>query len=203
MQRPEKMPHKLKVLCLLAQILLIGSISVGAMPQPEEAAVQGSPRIEPDSSDGSMRQAKADPQGFDSGLWRAEYMTQPADDNAAEGDQSVAAIDRAPEVGGPAVPVPRSKDYTFGSLIYSDNLAMVPIEIPVVINKSEFQAAHESDADLSTPTMSDWEYASVTATGSKTIGFTTSGPSATSAIVGCIGILIVIGAYVSSGERRQ
>lgn len=200
---PSKMPPNLKVLCLFAQILMAGSTSVGALPQPEEAAVQGSLRIESDSSDRSMRQAKADPQGFDSGLWRAEYMTQPADENAAEGDQSIAVRNGAQALGGPAVPVPRSKDHAFGSLIYSDNLAMMPIEIPVVINKSEFQAVHQADADLSTPTLSDWEYASATATGSRTIGFTTSGPSATSAIVGAIGILIVIGAYVSSGERRQ
>ncbi|MEZ6032545.1 MAG: hypothetical protein R3C17_05610 [Planctomycetaceae bacterium] len=197
------MPRKIGVHFLLAQILMAGSAGVGAMPRPEEAAVQGSLGIESDSSDGSMRQAKADPQGFDSGLWRAEYMTQPADDSGAEGDPSIAVRNGAQAVGGPAVLVPRSKDHAFGSLIYSDNLAMVPIEIPVVINKSEFQAVHEADADLSTPALSDWEYASVTATGSKTIGFTTSGPSATSAIVGCIGILIVIGAYVSSGERRQ
>ena len=90
---------------------------------------------------------------------------------------------------------------SIGAFVYSNNLAMIPVEIPVIIGKSEHQAVRESDAETSAPTMSDWEYAAVTATSgsrSTTIGFTTSGPSATSAIVGFVGTIIVIGAYASS-----
>ena len=82
----------------------------------------------------------------------------------------------------------------------------MPVEIPVIIEKSEYRAVRESDVETAAPTMSDWEYAAVTATGSSkstTIGFTTSGPSATSAIVGFVGTIIVIGAYASSVERKQ
>ena len=129
-----------------------------------------------------MRQFASDPPVFDSGLWRAEYLTQHADENDTRENPSI------------------------GAFVYSSNLAMMPVEIPVVIGKPKHQAVRESDAETSVPTMSDWEYAAVTATGngnSTTIGFTASGPSATSAIVGFVGTIIVIGAYASSVERKQ
>lgn len=129
-----------------------------------------------------MRQSVSDPPGFDSGLWRAEYLTQRADEN----DPGVSA--------------------SRGAFVYSNSLAMIPVDIPVTIGKSEHEEVRESDAGTSAPTMSDWEYAAATATSSSksaTIGFTSSGPSATSAIVGFVGTIIVIGAYASSVGRQK
>ena len=146
----------------------------GASPLPQSS------QLTTGTSGGDMRQSESDPPGFDSGLWRAEYLTQRADEN----DTRV----------GPSI----------DAFVYSNNLAMIPVKIPVIIGKSEHQAVRESDAEMSAPTMSDWEYAAVSATSSsksKTIGFTTSGPSATSAIVGFVGTIIVIGAYASSVGR--
>ena len=51
--------------------------------------------------------------------------------------------------------------------------------------------------------MSEWETAVADSGASVTPGFTASGPSLTSAIVGFVGIMIVIGAYVSSGKRNR
>ncbi|MBC7965053.1 MAG: hypothetical protein H7Z17_03925, partial [Fuerstia sp.] len=86
------------------------------------------------------------------------------------------------------------------SILYSDNLAIVPIEIPVIMGQAELQATGEPEARDAT-TLSDWEYAVVKSGGSATVGSTASGPSVTSAIVGFVGIIIVIGAYASSGKN--
>jgi len=190
------------IFCVLAFIAIPCSLTNAGFPAVERSPLQKSAELKRNNLGRNMPQSTADPIGFDSGLWRAEYLTQLTD----EGKDQKCSVEIT--TGGKvfastsSLPASRGKDNTMRSLIYSDKLALMPIEIPIIAERSEYQPVRDSCAESTVPTMSDWEYAAVTATKSTTIGFTTSGPSATSAIVGFVGIMIVIGAYVSSSQRK-
>lgn len=175
---------------------------VAAMPptEPSTSTSQVSSRFTSAASGSDVRQSAFDSLGYNSGLWRSEYLAQQNDDDDAD-RQLIAASDGTQSARPQTGTSHQSRDNKLGPPVYSDYLAMIPIEIPVVMRTSDFLAAGDSEAQFTTA-MSDWEYAAAAATGSKTIGLTTSGPSATSAIVGFVGIVIVIGAYVSSGKRK-
>ena len=174
--------------------------SVAAVSQTESSTSQVSSEFTSDESGGDVRQSAFDPLGYDSGLWRSEYLGRQNDDKNADRQLIPAPVgtQSAPRQAGTSH---HRRDDKFGSSIFSDHLAMIPVDIPVVIRTPEPQGVGESDPQSAT-TMSDWEFAAATATGSATIGFTKSVPSVTSAIVGFVGIVIVIGAYVSSIERK-
>ena len=199
--------------CVLAFVAIPCNLTNAGFPAAEPSPLQQSLEFKGINSGRNMRQSTTDPIGFDSGLWRAEYLTQQTDENSDENSDEDEDKDPKSSVeattGGEisastsSIPASRGSDNTMNSRIYSDKLALMPIEIPIIAERSEYQPVREHYAESAVPTMSDWEYAAVTATKSTTIGFTTSGPSATSAIVGFVGIMIVIGAYVSSSERKS
>jgi len=159
-------------------------------------------QLESNTSEANVRQSTFDPRGIDSGFWRSEYLARPVQQEQTDSDNPLATSAGTRSATPQAETVRHSPDKTLNFSRYSDNLAMRAIEMPEIRGKSELQATEEPDEEKGT-TLSDWEYAAVTAAGSATRGSTASGPSATSAIVGFVGIIIVIGAYVSSGNRQQ
>ena len=197
-----RIKHFLRFVALTALTLMAiqRMPSVAAVSQTESSTSQVSSEFTSDESGGDVRQSAFDPLGYDSGLWRSEYLGRQNDDKNAH-RQLIPAPVGTQSALRQAGTSHHSRDDKFGSSIFSDHLAMIPIEIPVVIRTPEPQGVGESDAQSAT-TMSDWEFAAATATGNATIGFTRSGPSATAAIVGFVGIVILIGAYVSSGKHK-
>ena len=197
-----RIKHFLRFVALTALTLMAiqRMPSVAAVSQTESSTSQVSSEFTSDESGGDLRQSAFDPLGYDSGLWRSEYLGRQNDDKNADRQLIPAPVgtQSAPRQAGTSH---HRRDDKFGSSIFSDHLAMIPVDIPVVIRTPEPQGVGESDPQSAT-TMSDWEFAAATATGSATIGFTKSVPSVTSAIVGFVGIVIVIGAYVSSIERK-
>ncbi len=197
-----RIKHFLRFVALTALTLMAiqRMPSVAAVSQTESSTSQVSSEFTSDESGGDVRQSAFDPLGYDSGLWRSEYLGRQNDDKNADRQLIPAPVgaQSAPRQAGTSH---HRRDDKFGSSIFSDHLAMIPVDIPVVIRTPEPQGVGESDPQSAT-TMSDWEFAAATATGSATIGFTKSVPSVTSAIVGFVGIVIVIGAYVSSIERK-
>ena len=201
-----RIKHFLRFVALTALTLMAiqRMPSVAAVSQTESSTSQVSSQFTSDESGGDLRQSAFDPLGYDSGLWRSEYLGRQNDDKNADRQLIPAPVgtQSAPRQAGTSH---HRRDDKFGSSIFSDHLAMIPVDItvdiPVVIRTPEPQGVGESDPQSAT-TMSDWEFAAATATGSATIGFTKSVPSVTSAIVGFVGIVIVIGAYVSSIERK-
>lgn len=132
-------------------------------------------------------QVAADAIGFDSGLWRSEYIQQQKTDN-----------DESPT----PTPVSSLASAPPAAFIYSDNLVTIPLNTPALMETPAIQVNGESSFEEET-TMSEWENAVASSGGKATPGSTASGPSLTSAIVGCVGIMIVVGAYVSSGKRNR
>ncbi len=190
--------HVLLFLALTLTVIPRMSIAVSMPPSPSPFSRQ----LESNTSDGDMRQSAFDPRGFDSGFWRSESLAPPVQQEQTDNDNPVATSAGTGSATPQAETVRHSLDKTLNFSRYSDNLAMRAIEMPEILGKSELQATEEPDEEKGT-TLSDWEYAAVTAAGRATRGSTASGPSATSAIVGFVGIIIVIGAYVSSGNRQQ
>lgn len=150
-------------------------------------------------------QSPFDVMGFDSGLWRSEYLTPPTEDidDAKKTSALSQTADQLSELASlPSVPGPKAKKTTLAASSYSDSLVPMPIDIPVFTETPEVHTIRASEEDVDT-TMSDWENAIGNSAGNATLGLTASGPSATSAILGIVGILIVAGAYVSSGKRNR
>ena len=170
-----------------------------ATPQIEPSTSPNPSLFTPHASGSDMRQSAFDSHGYDSGLWRSAYLARPAEDNKAADDDPIASSTTAHSATPETASAGHGKNKTSESILHSDNLAMVPIEIPVIMGQSELQSTGEPERDATT--LSDWEYAVVKSGGNPTVGSTASGPSATSAIVGFVGIIIVIGAYASSGKR--
>ncbi len=136
----------------------------------------------------------SDAVGFDSGLWRSEYLQQPKQDK-----------DKTKVPPSEVMPNKTTSDpvkSTPTSFRYSENLITIPLNTSSVIDTQIHQADGESTIQEET-TMSEWDNAVSESTASVTPGSTASGPSITSAIVGFVGIMIVIGAYVSSGKRNR
>lgn len=141
----------------------------------------------------------ADAIGFDSGLWRSEYLQQQKSDKE-EGDASATDVMQSDVMT--STPVSSSAKSPPAAFIYSDNLVTIPLDTPALIESQGIQINGESTFEEEA-TMSEWENAVASSGGNATPGFTASGPSLTSAIVGCVGIMIVVGAYVSSGKRNR
>ena len=173
-----------------------------ATPQIEPSTSPNPSLFTPHASGSDMRQSAFDSHGYDSGLWRSAYLARPAEDNQAADDDPIASSTTAHSATPETASAGHGKNKTSESILHSDNLAMVPIEFPVIMGQSELQATGEPEERDAT-TLSDWEYAVVKSGGNPTVGSTASGPSATSAIVGFVGIIIVIGAYASSGKRAS
>ena len=193
--------HVLQIVALTLMAVQSTTTGVAAMPQTEPSTSQVSSLTASDMSGGDVRQSAFDRLGYDSGLWRSEYLAEQTDDDDA--DHPLVPASGGTQSTTPMTGVSNySRDVMLGSSIYSDHLAMIPIDIPVVMRTSGLRAIGESEAQPAT-TMSDWEHAAAAATGSTTLGFTRSGPSVISVIVGFVGIVIVIGAYASSGTRKQ
>ena len=139
-------------------------------------------------------QIASDAVGFDSGLWRSEYLQQTKQDKD-ETKASTSGVITTAATSGSAKSTPPA-------FVYSDKLVMIPLNTPVQIQTHKFHTNGESDLQEETA-MSEWENTVATSGASVTPGFTASGPSVTSAIVGFVGIMIVIGAYVSSGKQNR
>jgi hypothetical protein len=132
--------------------------------------------------------------GFDSGLWRSEYLQQPRQDNDEAAASTSAAKTNATTSGSVKSPPP--------AFFYSDQLVTIPLDTPGLIEPQMNNADGASGLQDETA-MSEWENAVAESGASVTPGFTASGPSLTSAIVGFVGIMIVMGAYISSGKRNR
>lgn len=142
----------------------------------------------------SIPQIASDAVGFDSGLWRSEFLQQPK-----QGKDETAAAVSAEMQNATASDAAKSSPPAFA---YSDKLVTIPLDTPPLIDPQMLDANGQATLQEET-TMSEWENAVAVAGASVTPGFTASGPSITSAIVGFVGIMIVIGAYVSSGKRNR
>ncbi len=146
-------------------------------------------------------QFASDAIGFDSGLWRSEYLQQPTQDDddtkASTSDviTSTSDVITSTTTSGSA----NSRPPAF---VYSDKLITIPLDTPALTETYMHHANNESSLQEETA-MSEWESAVAESGASLTPGSTASGPSVTSAIVGFVGIMIVIGAYVSSGQRNR
>lgn len=136
----------------------------------------------------------SDAVGFDSGLWRSEFLQQPK-----QGKDETAAAISAEMQNSTASGAAKSTPPAF---VYSDKLVTIPLDTPALIDPQMLDANGHAALQEET-TMSEWENAVAVSGASVTPGFTASGPSITSAIVGFVGIMIVIGAYVSSGKRNR
>ncbi|MEJ7595148.1 MAG: hypothetical protein WKF77_26795 [Planctomycetaceae bacterium] len=175
---------------------------VASMPQFVPATSQLSSQLKSNTFGGDVQQSTFDPFGYDSGFWRTEYTTGPPKQGPTAADNPVAAS-AGIRSATPQTEIARnSEDKTSDLYIYSDKLAAALNETPVIVGPSEAQTVGEAD-ELPATTQSDWEYAALNAADGPTVGSTSSGPSTTSAIAGFVGIIIVIGAYVSSGNRHQ
>ena len=170
--------------------------SVASMPQLDPSNSQLSSQFSSNTSGRDVQQTDFDPLGYDSGFWSTEYAARPA-----ERDQNVDENPIAASTAMHSATALHSADRMSDATVYSDNLALIPIEVAVAIGPAEIQAAGEPD-EFTATTQSDWDYAAMNAAGSTIAGSTQPGPSVTSAIVGFVGIVIVIGAYVSSGNRN-
>ncbi len=139
-------------------------------------------------------QIATDAIGFDSGLWRSEFLNQRnPEDNDAEEPGSDGTKPATP-------PVPaKSPEPAF---VYSNKLITIPLDTSAVAETHVPDAKDESSLQAET-TLSEWENAVAESGASVTPGSTASGPSVISAIVGFVGIMIVIGAYASSGNRNR
>lgn len=175
---------------------------VTATPQVEPSAFQSSLRSAPYAPSSNLRQSTFDFQGFDSGLWRSIYLATPANEYQAAETNTVARSTDKPAELAEKKSAGHSREKPFDATSYSDKLALIQIENPLITGQSELQATGEPDAH-ELATLSDWEYMAVKSGGGKTVGATASGPSATSAIVGFVGIIIVIGTYASSGKSTR
>ena len=142
---------------------------------------------------------------YDSGLWRSEYLRQ----SHEEVDAAVIESENSSDAGDaiqndPLTAVDASSGMTKppAAIVYSASLISIPFDSPAATQSLEFQAIDEFDVQLDA-TMSEWDHAVSKAGGGVTSGAMASGPSVTSAIVGFVGIMIVVGAYVSSGKRNR
>ena len=145
-------------------------------------------------------QIASDAIGFDSGFWRSEYLQQPKEDKDKDKDKdktdaSSSDLMATATASGSAKQPP-------AAFVYSDTLITVPLDTPAVIDIQLGEASSQLGLVEET-TMSEWENAVAESGASVTPGSTISGPSVTSAIVGFVGIMIVLGAYVSSGKRNR
>jgi len=143
----------------------------------------------------SVPQIASDAIGFDSGLWRSEYLQQPTQEDK-DTKHSASDVATSATISSSAKSPPPA-------FVYSDKLVTIPLDIPAVIETPMQHANGESSLLMEETAMSEWENAVAESGGSVTPGSTASGPSVTSAIVGFVGIMIVIGAYVSSGKRNR
>ena len=139
-------------------------------------------------------QIASDAIGFDSGLWRSEFLQQPTQDDV-DTKASTSDVMTAEATSGSAKSPPPA-------FVYSDKLITIPLDTPALVETHMHHADGESNLQEDA-VMSEWQNAVAESGASVTPGFTASGPSVTSAIVGFVGIMIVIGAYVSSGKRNR
>ncbi|MBC7965576.1 MAG: hypothetical protein H7Z17_06565, partial [Fuerstia sp.] len=140
-------------------------LTATAMPQFEPSASPHPSQITPHTSLSDLRQSAFDPHGYDSGLWRSAYLARPAEDDQTADDDPIASSVTTHSAAPETASAGQVKDKTSDSILYSDNLAMVPIEIPVIMGQAELQATGEPE-DLDATTLSDWEYAVVKSGGS-------------------------------------
>ena len=197
------MRFKHVLLCVGLTLIVIQRVpSVASMPQIDPSPLQLSSQFTSNTSGGDVRHSAFGTLGFDSGFWRTEYAARPAEQDQNADDNPIAVSTETRSATAHNETAHHSKDKTPDAFDYSDNLAVLPIEIPVISGPFEIQAVGEPDK-LPATTQSDWEYAAADATEGKSVGSTKPGPSVISAIVGFVGIVIVIGAYVSSGNRNQ
>jgi hypothetical protein len=197
------MRFKQVLLCVGLALIVIQRVpSVASMPQIDPSTSRLSSQFTSNTSGGDVRQSACDPLGYDSGFWRTEYAARAAEQDQHADDNPIAVFRETRPATAQNETANPSADKASGPFVYSDNLAVIPIETAVIMSSTEFQAVGEPD-ELAATTQTDWEYAAVNATGGSTVGSTKPGPSVTSAIVGFVGIIIVIGAYVSSGNRNQ
>lgn len=192
---------RLKSMLLFAGLALTVIQCVASMPQKDSPTSRLSSQLKLNPSGGDVRQAAFDVRGYDSAFWRSEYAAGTLKQDQTTDDEGVTASAET----GSAIPQTEtarsSTDKTSNLIMYSDKLVVTLNNTPVIIAPSEAQTAGEPD-ELPATTQSDWEYAALNAADGPTVGSTSSGPSATSAIAGFVGIIIVIGAYVSSGNHR-
>ena len=197
------MRFKHVLLCVGLTLIVIQRVpSVASMPQIDPSPLQLSSQFTSNTSGGDVRQSAFGALGYDSGFWRTEYAARPAEQDQNADDNPIAESTETRSATAQHETANHSTDTASDALVDVDSAAVIPTEVAVNIGPSEIQAIGEPD-ELPATTQSDWEYAAVYATGSTTPGSTKPGPSVISAIVGFVGIIIVIGAYVSSGNRNQ
>ncbi len=184
-------------------ILLAGpenGTPAGEQKSPRHSA---SPGQSYDESTDSTQHSTIVATGYDSGLWRLEYLQSTQQDHTGStenaGDVLTASgrIDSTTNGTNTAGAI----DGTLAKLINNDTIEFATTSVPVLNETNDLLPDGSDPLDTTLQAMSDWEYASSFAAENKPRWGTASGPSATSIIVGVVGILIVIGAYVSSGSR--
>jgi len=140
--------------------------------------------------------------GYDSGLWRFEYLPHTENDtaNTANSDDAFTASSKNDSTTHNTNTVGEI-DGALTKLINNDMMEFATISVPIVTETADLSSNKPDSIEMTLETMSDWDYASSFINENKQRAGTANGPSATSVIVGVVGVLIVIGAYVSSGKR--
>ncbi len=146
---------------------------------------------------------------LDSGLWRSEFLTKVSNTRASEVDAPLSAQPE-PQLSSGLV-TRQVSESPLSDFAEAPGNSLI-VEMPVV-GLAEFmlpdssadlpERGNDTEAAAGDTTLSDWQQAAAVSVGRKGRTLNSNGPSLISLVVGVVGLIVIVGAYMTSGKKQH
>ena len=147
---------------------------------------------------------------LDSGLWRSEFLTRTGETQTNDSDAVPSAqTDSHLSGSSRATTLERASDSSVPAQGPNDGMCidLPPVDVAEVMqlasSTDQYGPGHDAESAEDDSTLSDCQLAVAVSVGKKGKALTSNGPSVISLIVGVMGLIVVVGAYMTGGKKKQ
>ena len=145
---------------------------------------------------------------LDSGLWRTGFLTKKGNLQSSDADALLSAPTESP-LSSSRAPT-RERESSFAVPSDAPGISLF-VEMPVVdvaevmlpdLSGDLLEISNDPESAAGDATLSDWQQAAAVSVGRKGKTLNSNGPSLLSLVVGVVGLIVIVGTYMTSGKKK-
>ncbi len=146
---------------------------------------------------------------LDSGLWRTGFLTEKGNLQSSDADALLSAQTES-QLSRSRAPT-RERESSFTVPADAPGISWF-VEMPVVdvaevmlpdLSGDLLELSSDTESAAGDATLSDWQQAAAVSVGGKGKTLNSNGPSLLSLVVGVAGLIVIVGAYMTSGKKKS
>ena len=145
---------------------------------------------------------------LDSGLWRTGFLAAKGNLQSSDAD-ALLSTQTESQLSSSRSPT-RERESSFTAPSDAPGISLI-VEMPVVdvaevmlpdLSGDLLDISNDPESAAGDAILSDWQQAAAVSVGRKGMTLNSNGPSLLSLVVGVVGLIVIVGAYMTSGKKK-